>query len=130
VRFKARRGRSDGLQMFRRRDEGWMHAYGDHHRFWRASRQTPAFKWVNTALGNISRACWNLRAVRKSTFHVILAEFEYRFNHDMISAHDPASRLGRAENRSYAIPLPKLVTFRRNQERFACIRGASTHVPV
>ena len=48
--------------------------------------RTPAFKWVNTALGNI--ALGNIKAAITGTYRAInskhvsrhLAEFEYRFN--------------------------------------------------
>ncbi|MCC3246294.1 IS1595 family transposase [Methylocystis sp. WRRC1] len=43
--------------------------------------KTPAFKWVNTALGNIKTALvGTYRAVREKHAPRYLAEFEYRFN--------------------------------------------------
>jgi transposase-like protein len=43
--------------------------------------KTPAFKWVNTALGNIKTALvGTYRAVREKHAARYLAEFEYRFN--------------------------------------------------
>ncbi len=43
--------------------------------------KTPAFKWVNTALGNIKAALvGTYRAVRSKHVQRYLAEFEYRFN--------------------------------------------------
>ena len=43
--------------------------------------RTPAFKWVNTALGNIKAALVGTdRAVREKHVPRYLAEFEYRFN--------------------------------------------------
>ena len=43
--------------------------------------RTPAFKWVNTALGNIKAArAGTYRAVREKHVARYLAEFEYRFN--------------------------------------------------
>ena len=43
--------------------------------------KTPAFKWVNTALGNIKAALvGTYRAVREKHAPRYLAEFEYRFN--------------------------------------------------
>jgi transposase-like protein len=43
--------------------------------------KTPAFKWVNTALGNIKMAIvGTYRAVREKHVPRYLAEFEYRFN--------------------------------------------------
>jgi transposase-like protein len=45
------------------------------------SARTPAFKWVNTALGNIKAAMvGTYRAVREKHVPRYLAEFEYRFN--------------------------------------------------
>src|SRR5512144_2416051 len=42
---------------------------------------TPAFKWVNTALGNIKTAIvGTYRAIRDKHVPRYLAEFEYRFN--------------------------------------------------
>jgi hypothetical protein len=42
---------------------------------------TPAFKWVNTALGNIKMAIvGTYRAIRDKHVPRYLAEFEYRFN--------------------------------------------------
>jgi transposase-like protein len=42
---------------------------------------TPAFKWVNTALGNIKNAMTGTyRAIREKHVPRYLAEFEYRFN--------------------------------------------------
>ena len=43
--------------------------------------KTPAFKWVNTVLGNIKAALvGTYRAVQKKHVSRYLAEFEYRFN--------------------------------------------------
>ena len=43
--------------------------------------RTPAFKWVNTALGNIKAALvGTYRAVREKHVPRYLAEFEYQFN--------------------------------------------------
>jgi len=43
--------------------------------------KAPAFKWVNTALGNIKSALvGTYRAVRQKHVPRYLAEFEYRFN--------------------------------------------------
>jgi hypothetical protein len=50
--------------------------------------KTPAFKWVNTALGNIKAAIvGTYRAVDEKHVPRYLAEFEYRFNrrHDLVS---------------------------------------------
>ena len=42
---------------------------------------TPAFRWVNTALGNIKNAMiGTYRAIRSKHMLRYLAEFEYRFN--------------------------------------------------
>jgi len=70
--------------------------------------KTPAFKWVNTALGNIKAALvGTYRAVREKHVPRYLAEFEYRFNR----RYDLGAMIRvspcRAENRSYAIPLPE-----------------------
>ena len=47
----------------------------------RAAARTPAFQWVNTALGNIKAAITGTyRAVREKHVPRYLAEFEYRFN--------------------------------------------------
>ena len=46
-----------------------------------AAARTPAFKWVNTALGNIKAAITGTyRAIRPKHVPRYLAEFEYRFN--------------------------------------------------
>ena len=43
--------------------------------------QTPAFKWVNTALGNIKAAITGTyRSINSKHVPRYLAEFEYRFN--------------------------------------------------
>ena len=43
--------------------------------------RTPAFKWVNTALGNIKAAITGTyRAINSKHVPRYLAEFEYRFN--------------------------------------------------
>ena len=61
----------------------------------RAARH-PAFKWVNTMLGNIKCAMvGTYRAIRKKHMVRTLAEFEWRFNHRYdLAAMVPA--LGRA----------------------------------
>ena len=46
-----------------------------------AAAQVPAFKWVNTALGNIKAAITGTyRAIHEKHVPRYLAEFEYRFN--------------------------------------------------
>ncbi len=46
-----------------------------------ASARPPAFKWVNTALGNIKAAIVSTyRAIHEKHVARYLAEFEYRFN--------------------------------------------------
>jgi hypothetical protein len=66
--------------------------------------RTPAFKWVNTALGNIKSAvAGTFRAVSSKHVPRYLAEFEYRFNR----RYDLASmipRLGRAA--AHTTPMP------------------------
>jgi hypothetical protein len=47
----------------------------------RRAALTPAFKWVNTTLGNIKSAITGTyRAIRDKHVPRYLAEFEYRFN--------------------------------------------------
>ena len=58
-----------------------MHASADPHRIRPQAVLTPAFKWVNTALGNIKTAITGTyRAIRQKHIPRYLAEFEYRFN--------------------------------------------------
>ena len=46
-----------------------------------AAARTPAFKWVNTALGNIKAAITGTyRSISQKHVPRYLAEFEYRFN--------------------------------------------------
>ena len=46
-----------------------------------AAARTPAFKWVNTALGNIKAAVTGTyRSISQKHVPRYLAEFEYRFN--------------------------------------------------
>lgn len=46
-----------------------------------AAARSPAFKWVNTALGNIKSAIvGTYRAISSKHVPRYLAEFEYRFN--------------------------------------------------
>jgi ISXO2-like transposase domain len=46
-----------------------------------AAARTPAFKWVNTALGNIKAAITGTyRSISRKHVPRYLAEFEYRFN--------------------------------------------------
>ena len=61
-----------------------MQARGDQDRL-RPCRRPPAFKWVNTALGNIKAAIvgtyrGTYRAIHETHVPRYLAEFEYRFN--------------------------------------------------
>ena len=81
----------------------------DQDRQRRRSRQTPAFKWVNTALGNIKAALvGTYRAVREKHVPRYLAEFEYRFNRRYdLADHDPTPRLRRAAHRANALPPAK-----------------------
>jgi len=54
--------------------------------------KTPAFKWVNTALGNIKAALiGTYRAAREKHTQRYLAEFEYRFNR----RYDPGAMIPR-----------------------------------
>jgi transposase-like protein len=72
---------SDGLACF-----GAVAEAGCRHKVVRtgsgaAAARTPAFRWVNTALGNIKAAITGTyRAVREKHVPRYLAEFEYRFN--------------------------------------------------
>jgi transposase-like protein len=70
----------------------------------RKSVLTPAFKWVNTALGNIKTAITaTYRAIRHKHVPRYLAEFEYRFNRRYdLAAMMP--RLGRATVRTPPMP--------------------------
>jgi hypothetical protein len=65
---------------------------------------TPAFKWVNTALGNIKTAIvGTYRAIHNKHIPCYLAEFEYRFNrrYDLAAM---LSRLGWAAVRTLPMP--------------------------
>ena len=72
---------SDGLACFGRvTDAGCAHQIIKTGSGAKAAR-TPAFKWVNTALGNIKAALTGTyRAIRAKHVPRYLAEFEYRFN--------------------------------------------------
>ena len=75
------RGRQRRPGCFRRRHRCRLHAPADHDRLWSAAARTPAFKWVNTALGNIKAAIvGTYRAIHQKHVPRYLAEFEYRFN--------------------------------------------------
>ena len=73
---------TDGLSCFRGvADAGCAHAAIATGSGRRAARH-PAFKWVNTTLGNIKCAIvGTYRAVRRKHISRTLAEFEWRFNH-------------------------------------------------
>ncbi len=72
---------SDGLRCFGRvADAGCTHQAIKTGSGAKAAR-VPAFKWVNTALGNIKAAITGTwRAIRQKHVPRYLAEFEYRFN--------------------------------------------------
>ena len=72
---------SDGLQCFASvADAGCVHQVVKTGSGPKAAR-TPAFKWVNTALGNIKAAITGTyRAINSKHVPRYLAEFEYRFN--------------------------------------------------
>ena len=72
---------SDGLQCFTSvADAGCAHQVVKTGSGPKAAR-TPAFKWVNTALGNIKAAITGTyRAINSKHVPRYLAEFEYRFN--------------------------------------------------
>jgi hypothetical protein len=72
---------SDGLHCFTSvTDAGCSHQVINTGSGYRAA-QTPAFKWVNTALGNIKAAITGTyRSINSKHVPRYLAEFEYRFN--------------------------------------------------
>jgi transposase-like protein len=87
---------TDGLACFRGvADAGCNHVAITTGSGRKAARH-PAFKWVNTMLGNIKSAITGTyRALRKKHMVRYLAEFEWRFNHRLdLAAMIPA--LGRA----------------------------------
>ena len=58
-----------------------FHAHSNSNWQRRAGAKKPAFKWVNTVLGNIKSALvGTYRAVHSKHVPRYLAEFEYRFN--------------------------------------------------
>jgi hypothetical protein len=66
---------------------------------------TPAFKWVNTALGNTKTA---IRAIRQKHIPRYLAKFAYRFNRTLRSRrHDAPPRPGRRAKPANALPPPQ-----------------------
>ena len=73
---------TDGLSCFRGvADAGCIHGPIPTGSGRRAARH-PAFRWVNTTIGNIKSAILaTYRAVRKKHLIRMLAEFERRFNH-------------------------------------------------
>jgi YidC/Oxa1 family membrane protein insertase len=73
---------TDGLSCFRgAADAGCIHVALPTGSGRRAARH-PAFRWVNTVLGNIKSAITGTyRAIRKKHMVRYLAEFEWRFNH-------------------------------------------------
>lgn len=73
---------TDGLVCFRGvADAGCIHVAITTGSGRKAARH-PAFKWVNTMLGNIKSAITGTyRALRKKHMVRYLAEFEWRFNH-------------------------------------------------
>jgi transposase-like protein len=95
---------SDGLRCFR----GVIDAGCTHQPIvtgsGRKAALTPAFKWVNTALGNIKNAITGTyRAIREKHVPRYLAEFEYRFNRRYdLAAMMP--RLGYAAVRTPPMP--------------------------
>jgi len=100
---------SDGLACFRGvADAGCTHQ-PIHTGSGRKAVLTPAFKWVNTALGNIQTAITaTYRAIRQQHVPRYLTEFEYRFNRRYdLARHDAPPRLGRPPNPANAIPPPQ-----------------------
>src|SRR3954451_6054361 len=77
----GRNGETFGLQCFAGvADAGCAHQVVKTGSGPKAAR-TPAFKWVNTALGNIKAAITGTyRAINSKHVPRYLAEFEYRFN--------------------------------------------------
>jgi hypothetical protein len=76
----------------------------DPHRLGPQGGLIPAFRWVNTALGNIKTAIvGTYRAIRDKHVPRYLAEFEYRFNrrYDLAAM---LSRLGWAAVRTPPMP--------------------------
>lgn len=66
-----------------------------------AAARTPAFKWVNTALGNIKAAITGTyRSISQKHVPRHLAEFEYRFNR----RHDLAAMLPRLTRAAVQAP--------------------------
>ena len=75
---------------------------------------TPAFKWVNTVLGNIKTAITaTYRAIRQKHVPRYLAEFEYRFNR----RYDLAAMMPRRPRNSCAARCSKC-------RRTSCVRHA------
>jgi transposase-like protein len=72
---------SDGLPCFAAVAEAGCHHDTVKTGSGRAAARTPAFKWVNTALGNIKASIvGTYRAIHSKHAPRYLAEFEYRFN--------------------------------------------------
>lgn len=72
---------SDGLACFKRVTDAGCSHQAIKTGSGRKSVQTPSFKWVNTALGNIKAAITGTyRAIGAKHVPRYLAEFEYRFN--------------------------------------------------
>ena len=94
---------SDGLQCFAGvADSGCTHQVVKTGSGPRAVR-TPAFKSVNTALGNIKAVVTGVyRAINSKHVPRYLAEFEYRFN------RDPTPHMGRRPNHTYALSAPEI----------------------
>ena len=72
---------SDGLACFGAVADAWCAHQVVKTRSGAAAARTPAFKWVNTALGNIKAAIvGTYRAIHEKHVPRYLAEFECRFN--------------------------------------------------
>jgi len=95
---------SDGLSCFGKVTDAGCEHQVIHTGSGAAAVKTPAFKWVNTALGNIKSAIvGTYRAISSKHVPRYLAEFEYRFNR----RYDLASmipRLGWAALRTPPMP--------------------------
>lgn len=105
---------SDGLACFRGTADAGCSHQPIRTGSGRKAALTPAFKWVNTALGNIKTAlAGTYRAIRQKHVSRYLAEFEYRFNRRYdLAAMMP--RLGWAAVRTPPMPyrLLKLADYR------------------
>ena len=74
----------------------------------RKSARHPAFKWVNTVLGNVKNALLGtFRAISGRHAPCALAEFEYRFNRRYDLPSMIPSQLGCCQNTANALSAPE-----------------------